>query len=55
MPPPERDYTLGPPDDRIHKAQPGPERANIRSASPMGFCRAVFKSNGAVSFEDILG
>jgi hypothetical protein len=33
------------PDDRIHKAAPGPERANFRSAMPMGFARAVFKAN----------
>lgn len=33
------------PDDRIHKAPPGPERANFRSATPMGFARAVFKAN----------
>jgi hypothetical protein len=41
--PPERiDTTLPEPDDRIHKAPPGPERANFRSATPMGFSRAVF-------------
>lgn len=39
------DYTLGKPDDRIHKAAPGPERANFRSATPMGFARAVFNAN----------
>lgn len=33
------------PDDRIHKCAPGPERANIRSATPMGFARAVFDAN----------
>ena len=33
------------PDDRIHKAAPGPERANFRSATPRGFARAVFKAN----------
>ena len=37
---------LGSPDDRIHKCPPGPERHNIRSATPMGFARAVFESNG---------
>jgi len=31
--------------DRIHKCPPGPERANIRSATPMGFARAVFEAN----------
>ncbi|MDX9716314.1 MAG: hypothetical protein RBT67_02970 [Thauera sp.] len=46
MPESCRDFTLGPPDDRIHKAPPGPNRANYRSATPMGFARAVFKANG---------
>lgn len=45
MPAPVIDPTLGPPDDRIHKAAPGPERANFRSATPMGFARAVFAAN----------
>jgi hypothetical protein len=45
MPAPLRDDTLGPPDDRIHKCPPGPERHNIRSASPLGFFRAVFEAN----------
>jgi hypothetical protein len=36
---------LGPPDDRIHKAPPGPDRANFRSATPRGFARAVFAAN----------
>lgn len=45
MPPPRRDVTLGPPDNRIHMASPGPERANFRSATPMGFARAVFDAN----------
>jgi hypothetical protein len=35
----------GEPDNRIHFASPGPERANFRSATPMGFARAVFKAN----------
>lgn len=34
------------PDDRIHKCPPGPDRHNIRSATPLGFSRAVFASNG---------
>lgn len=33
------------PDDRIHKCPPGPERHNIRSATPTGFARAVFEAN----------
>jgi len=36
------------PDDRIHKAPPGPERMNFRSATPMGFARAVFAANAKV-------
>lgn len=33
------------PDDRIHKAAPGSDRANFRSATPMGFSRAAFLAN----------
>lgn len=33
------------PDDRIHKASPSDERADFRSATPMGFARAVFQAN----------
>lgn len=47
MPPVQQDPTLGPPDDRIHKAPPSAERANFRSATPMGFARAVFHANAA--------
>jgi len=45
MPAPNRDLSLGAPDDRIHKCPPGPERANFRSATPAGFARAVFEAN----------
>jgi hypothetical protein len=45
MPPPFRLKNIGPPDDRIHKAPPGDERANFRSATPMGFAYAVHKVN----------
>lgn len=45
MPKVMRDPKLGAPDDRIHKAAPGDERANFRSATPMGFARAVFHAN----------
>jgi hypothetical protein len=45
MPAPARDESLGEPDNRIHFASPGPERANFRSATPMGFARAVFYAN----------
>ncbi len=46
MPQPARDGSHGRPDDRIHNAPPGPERENFRSATPMGFARAVFDANG---------
>ncbi len=42
-----RDDSLGKPDDRIHKAPPGPDRANFRSATPRGFAQAVFQKYGA--------
>ena len=45
MPEPFRDETLGAPDDRIHKCPPSAERANIRSATPLGFAMAVFRAN----------
>lgn len=45
MPKSCQDFTLGAPDDRIHKAPPSKDRANIRSVTPMGFARAVFESN----------
>jgi len=47
MPSPEPgDFELlGEPDDRIHKAAPSPERANFRSATPLGFARAVYEAN----------
>lgn len=45
MPPPEPAPWLGEPDDRIHKATPGEDRADVRSATPRGFARAVFKAN----------
>lgn len=44
MPPPAR-ADLGPPDDRIHKAAPGPQRKAFRNATPAGFARAVFAAN----------
>ena len=33
------------PDNRIHECPPSDERANIRSATPLGFAKAVFLSN----------
>ena len=33
------------PDDRIHKASPGEDRANERSATPLGFSIANFEAN----------
>jgi hypothetical protein len=45
MPPEFKDPTLGEPDDRIHKAPPGDDRADFRSASPRGFFRAMHAVN----------
>ena len=45
MPIPQRDESLGEPDDRIHKCPPSADRANIRSATPAGFASAVFRAN----------
>lgn len=45
MPEPFVAEGLGAPDDRIHKCPPGPERHNIRSATPLGFAQAVFEAN----------
>jgi hypothetical protein len=36
---------LGIPDDRIHKAPPGADRANFRSATPKGFSAALYIAN----------
>lgn len=33
------------PDDRIHKAPPSADRKRFRSATPLGFARAVFNAN----------
>lgn len=49
MPESCKDFTLGKPDDRIHKCAPGAERHNIRSATPMGFAKAVFRANADIS------
>lgn len=51
MPQPSKDPSLGTPDNRIHFASPGPERANFRSATPMGFARAVFDANHVPALE----
>ena len=45
MPKPHLLDGIGPPDDRIHKCPPGPDRANVRSATPKGFAMAVFEAN----------
>jgi hypothetical protein len=43
---PEPDHPVDvQPDDRIHKAAPGPDRHNFRSATPKGFAKAVCNSN----------
>ena len=38
---------LAEPDNRIHACPPGPGRKQFRSATPLGFSRAVFQANGA--------
>lgn len=48
MPPKHVMPGLPPPDDRIHKCPPSEERANIRSATPLGFAKAVFYANAEV-------
>lgn len=53
IPAPLVDASLGAPDDRIHKAPPGPDRANFRSATPMGFARAVFDANVTMATEAV--
>lgn len=35
----------GPPDDRIHKAPPGPDRKAFRNRTPRGFAMAVAKAH----------
>lgn len=45
MPPPRPGTGLGAPDNRIHFASPGDDRADIRSVTPAGFSRAVFQAN----------
>jgi hypothetical protein len=45
MPTQQQAEGLGKPDDRIHKAAPGPDRHNFRSQTPLGFSLAVFAAN----------
>jgi hypothetical protein len=45
MPPPNRDLSLGEPDERIHLMPPGPQRANLRSRTPLGFSKAVYAAH----------
>lgn len=45
MPPKWRKAKLGMPDDRIHKCPPSKNRGMIRSVTPLGFSRAVFRYN----------
>jgi hypothetical protein len=50
MPPEFKDHNLGPPDDRINKAPPTDDRADIRSATPRGFARATFHANAPAEY-----
>ena len=52
MPEKAQNLTLGNQDNRIQTMPPGPERANKRSATPMGYARAVYRAN---SFEGQMG
>lgn len=52
MPEPCRNTDI-PPDDRVHKATPGDERSNFRSATPSGFAQAVFEANSVASAQTI--
>lgn len=45
MPGSNRDESLGKPDNRIHAMPPSVDRGAVRSATPLGFARAVFESN----------
>lgn len=49
MPDVRRDESLGAPDNRIHFASPGPERANFRSATPDGIRAGRLRSQCASS------
>lgn len=52
MPAPCVADNLDDPDDRIHKCPPGPDRHNIRSATPLGFARAVFEANQEYALQE---
>jgi hypothetical protein len=49
MPEEARAPGLVPPDNRIHTAPPSAERYNFRSATPLGFARAVFEANNPLA------
>jgi hypothetical protein len=49
MPEPEINRYLGEPDNRIHAAPPSDDRADFRSATPLGFARAVFQANSPLA------
>lgn len=38
---------------RMHRMAPSPDRANLRSATPMGFARAVFAANSRISLHSL--
>lgn len=50
---PERREVEATEGSRMHFVPPGPERANIRSATPEGFARAVFAANSSVGRSDL--
>lgn len=54
MPDPAIDGALGQPDNRIHHCAPGPDRADIRAATPYGFAQAVFLANESLARKRLL-
>jgi hypothetical protein len=50
MPPKRPAPWLGEPDKRIWNAAPSDDRANIRSATPLGFSKAVFAANAPLKY-----
>ena len=53
MPQPSPALMNAKPDDRIHKSPPSDERADFRSATPMGFARAVFEANHSAAAQAV--
>jgi len=52
MPDTCEDLFAGAPDDRIHKMPPSKDRADLRSATPRGWAKAVFLANREEARQD---